>query len=377
VNDGKGHAPDSTPTACAGGGGEPAPSRSGSGGESPPVDPTLLVTVNDASDLVLPRGWPAIVLVRVLPPRFLDDSPGVEPFSIAAPSGAWAAALDLTVRDATGATASWPSERFPQEGQVLDLDAVSAGIAVFLLAPETTASLPTGDYEIGAVLDTTAFGGGWQGRVEAETVTVHVQDPPVPLPGPDEEERRLLVSLWRFLRGEADTAQAELDGVLAADPRSPGALAMRAFFLDGEGKGDEALSAYGEAIDAHREASPEAPEPPFLLLERHLALLAERLVGSPPVGDNFLRGDPNGDRSVDLSDAVSIISYLFLGGSIPGGCLKSADVDDDGAVEITDGIYLLDFLFLDGQAIPAPYPACGPDPTSDGLPCPASPSCGR
>jgi len=82
----------------------------------------------------------------------------------------------------------------------------------------------------------------------------------------------------------------------------------------------------------------------------------------------FLRGDLNGDGTDDVSDAVSILGYLFLGEAAPR-CRDMADVDDGGSVEITDPIYLLDYLFLGGPPPAAPFPQAGEDPTADSLDC--------
>ena len=71
----------------------------------------------------------------------------------------------------------------------------------------------------------------------------------------------------------------------------------------------------------------------------------------------FLRGDSNGDSNVDLSDAISILRFLFLGADEPS-CQATADSNGDGNVDITDAIYSLAFLFLGGDALPAPT-ECG------------------
>ena len=84
--------------------------------------------------------------------------------------------------------------------------------------------------------------------------------------------------------------------------------------------------------------------------------------------EQFLRGDSNGDGTVDLSDAVTTLGYLFLGNASIL-CRDAADADDKGTVEITDAIYLLQHLFVGGPAIPPPgISQCGPDPTADVLP---------
>jgi hypothetical protein len=86
----------------------------------------------------------------------------------------------------------------------------------------------------------------------------------------------------------------------------------------------------------------------------------------------FLRGDANRDRSVDISDAVCILRYLFTGGACGApSCLAPLDVDASGELELTDAIRLLHFLFLAGRPPAAPFPAPGTDPTPGGLGCEA------
>lgn len=82
----------------------------------------------------------------------------------------------------------------------------------------------------------------------------------------------------------------------------------------------------------------------------------------------FLRGDSNGDENLDLSDAVSILSALFLG-TVTLDCEDAADADDDGTVIVTDAIYLLNHLFIGGPQPAPPYPEVGADPTEDDLRC--------
>ncbi|MBC8187966.1 MAG: hypothetical protein H8E78_07150, partial [Proteobacteria bacterium] len=81
----------------------------------------------------------------------------------------------------------------------------------------------------------------------------------------------------------------------------------------------------------------------------------------------------NGDGGIDISDAVTTLDYLFTGGSI--GCEKAADSNDDGAINVADGIALLGYLFSGTGDLPAPFPACGIDPTADALECDSFAAC--
>jgi hypothetical protein len=83
----------------------------------------------------------------------------------------------------------------------------------------------------------------------------------------------------------------------------------------------------------------------------------------------FQRGDADASGVVDISDAVFVLNWLFMGGEDPS-CLDAADTDDSGTLEITDAVFLLGWLFLGGSAPPAPgAETCGTDPTADSLDC--------
>ena len=82
----------------------------------------------------------------------------------------------------------------------------------------------------------------------------------------------------------------------------------------------------------------------------------------------FLRGDVTGEEALNVTDAIVILNWLFLGGTAPV-CEDAADVDDTGDANITDAIYLLNHLFLGGPPLAPPYPSPGLDTTPDDLEC--------
>ncbi len=88
------------------------------------------------------------------------------------------------------------------------------------------------------------------------------------------------------------------------------------------------------------------------------------LLAAPP----FLRGDGNGDGTVNLSDAVAILGRLFLGQEAPG-CMDAADANDDGAVNLSDPVAVLNSLFRGTGPLPEPSTERGHDPTPDDLDC--------
>jgi hypothetical protein len=93
------------------------------------------------------------------------------------------------------------------------------------------------------------------------------------------------------------------------------------------------------------------------------------LVIEPPFPRFFTRGDANGDSAVDITDAILILNFLFLGGT-PPTCMDAADISDAGRVDISGPISLLNYLFLGGARPSVPFPKPGLDPSDDTLvPC--------
>ena len=91
--------------------------------------------------------------------------------------------------------------------------------------------------------------------------------------------------------------------------------------------------------------------------------------GPEPEETVFLRADANEDGTVDVSDAIATLEYLFRGG--PGAeCLDVLDANDDGQPDVSDAVFLLRYLFSAGAPPPAPFPKPGTDQTPDGLWCP-------
>ncbi len=82
----------------------------------------------------------------------------------------------------------------------------------------------------------------------------------------------------------------------------------------------------------------------------------------------FKRGDVDLNETVEITDALVILGYLFLGDSVIS-CLAAADIQDDNEVDISDAIGIFGYLFK-GEAPPVePFLSSGFDATpSEGLP---------
>jgi len=63
----------------------------------------------------------------------------------------------------------------------------------------------------------------------------------------------------------------------------------------------------------------------------------------------YLNGDADGSGTVDITDAVHIIAYIFSGGPAPVP-LAAGDTNCDHAVDISDVVYLISYIFSGGPA---------------------------
>jgi Dockerin type I domain/FlgD Ig-like domain len=59
-------------------------------------------------------------------------------------------------------------------------------------------------------------------------------------------------------------------------------------------------------------------------------------------------GDANGDGLVNVSDAVHIINYVFVGGDPPDP-IESGDVNCDGTCNVSDAVWIINYVFVGGN----------------------------
>jgi hypothetical protein len=85
----------------------------------------------------------------------------------------------------------------------------------------------------------------------------------------------------------------------------------------------------------------------------------------PPQEQVFKRGDANADGGINLTDAVVLLGYLFLGNPATIPCEDAGDANDDGSLNLTDAVVALGYQFLGNPAtLPPPGDTCGADPTN-------------
>jgi subtilisin family serine protease len=61
-------------------------------------------------------------------------------------------------------------------------------------------------------------------------------------------------------------------------------------------------------------------------------------------------GDANNDTDVNVSDAVWIINYVFVGGDAPQPILACGDANGDTDVNVSDAVWIINYVFVGGDS---------------------------
>jgi len=64
--------------------------------------------------------------------------------------------------------------------------------------------------------------------------------------------------------------------------------------------------------------------------------------------NGFICGDANRDFEVNISDAIYIINYVFIGGNPPEPP-EAGDVNCDNACNVSDAVWVINYVFIDGS----------------------------
>ena len=84
------------------------------------------------------------------------------------------------------------------------------------------------------------------------------------------------------------------------------------------------------------------------LAQESINVIARWIDEGAMTASEVLRGDANHDGSLNITDAIFFLVFLFRSGEAPY-CEPIADANHDGSLNITDAIFFLVFLFREGQ----------------------------
>lgn len=80
------------------------------------------------------------------------------------------------------------------------------------------------------------------------------------------------------------------------------------------------------------------------------------------IHESFRRGDSNQDGTIDVSDPVATLLFLFESPTPPMPCRKAADFNNDEVIDVSDPVAELNYIFQGGAPPPPPgLTGCGYD----------------
>ncbi|MDE0960404.1 MAG: hypothetical protein OSB09_06460 [Planctomycetota bacterium] len=85
----------------------------------------------------------------------------------------------------------------------------------------------------------------------------------------------------------------------------------------------------------------------------------------------FVRGNCNGDQSVNIADGIWILNEMFQGGPA-GTCAEACDANSDDFIDTADAIFVISYRLLSGPVPSAPFPECG---IEEGADCESASNC--
>jgi len=274
--------------------------------------PVVMLSVNQPSGGTSYNGWPLVIQVDLYNPDFAVDDATVTAIPVSMTSGSWADAVTVTVTDSTGAQVNWPVHQLLRPTGTdasITLDAQTSGHLVWWVAPEDTAGLSAGNYQIAAVLDTTTVTDPtvFQGQSYSAPVTTTLGTEPSVLTSDQQESKYLLTAFYDTLAGNSAQAMTDVSTLLTSQPQNIRGLMAKGELLEASGDAVNALASYDAAVDAFYVTIPNPPEPPVELLERsaslrNAAISQAATLPSPQVGlqlQNFTQSSP-GIYGLDL-----------------------------------------------------------------------------
>lgn len=94
-------------------------------------------------------------------------------------------------------------------------------------------------------------------------------------------------------------------------------------------------------------------------LEREEIHILEHWIGEGALERPPLRGDVDNDGKLTITDAIRILNFLFRGGDGPH-CPAQADPSSSASVDLSDVMYILVYLFVveDWDRTPLPLESC-------------------
>lgn len=177
----------------------------------------------------------------------------------------------FVVRDASGkesALAARPLKVSLGFETPLQLSPRSPAYLYFGVEPGTLEALPEGDYTLTAVFDTRSERSGWKGGVVSEASAFKLTRGDAKIRSKMKDPQAYEDARLHLLDENWTEVLRLADALIAGDVKSPEGWSLKGDAFAGQGRRDEALAAFGKALDYGRERLPKKSEEPVYIVRR-------------------------------------------------------------------------------------------------------------
>jgi hypothetical protein len=232
----------------------------------PPI--VVGVSLNGSGLPVICRGWPCLASVLIMNENAYQRN---IPVSL---STTWKSSLHFVVKDSEGKIVNWPFHIVSNSDENIVLDSIAYAQIGYWLEPSETNQIPVGQYELTAILDSTAYGslGSKVLSARSNPLTISISNEPGSLTVGQKTARDLLSANLFIFKGDDQKALEYLSGILGYNPTDLSTLTSTGSILESEGDFGGALYAYSRSLEIFYAANPDPAEPPIELLKAQKAL---------------------------------------------------------------------------------------------------------
>lgn len=231
-----------------------------------PAGPEVTADVNGAKSVTTSAGEPLVIRAVALHP--VADSTEAEAMILEGNGGSWTESFHVELVDGSGNAVPLQAELVASRPESASLFGDQEAALTWTVAPEHTAQLALGNYQLRVRLDSSEANGGWTGVSESDAVLLNIVTPPA-MPTAEEASARMMARVdYLKLVGQEMQAKSEVESHLALWPDDVAAVMLRGDFLLNEGDAQLALEEYQRARQLIYEKDPQPMEPPEGLLER-------------------------------------------------------------------------------------------------------------
>lgn len=229
------------------------------------VTPQIVVgvSINESEAPNVYQGWPFLASVIIMNENAYQSN--VLPVSLTL---AWKTLLHFVVRNSQGEIVSWPFHPVPVSDENMVLDGKHYAQLGFWLEPNETDQIPPGQYELTAILDSSAYPGLGSQVLSARSgyLRISILNEPGTLTLGQKTEKDFLLANLNILKGDDQEALEYLSGILGYNPTDLRTLSLIGYLLENEGDYGGALYAYSKGLEIFYQENPDPVEPPIELL---------------------------------------------------------------------------------------------------------------